>query len=883
MSELSKSGSNLLPPPVLLADYQPPQWLVDTVELRIELDPIATRVECTMQVRRNPALAESSAALQLDGDELQLISVAVDGDPMTPQDYELQPTLLSIPLVGDEAEVRLVTEINPAANTALEGLYRSGDMFCTQCEAEGFRRITWFPDRPDVLSCYRVTLVADAQMNPILLGNGNLTDSGELEDGRHWALWDDPFPKPSYLFALVAGNLESVRKNFMTMSGRSVELIVWAARGDTERCHYALECMRAAMVWDERAYGREYDLDSYQIVAVHDFNMGAMENKGLNIFNAQYVLASPETATDDDYASIEAIIGHEYFHNWSGNRVTCRDWFQLSLKEGFTVFREQQFVAAQAAARATGGGADAVVRIADLRRLRTMQFPEDAGPTAHPVRPERYREINNLYTATVYEKGAELVRMLHGLLGVERFRAGCDLYFERHDGEAVTVEDFLAALADASGENLDSFKRWYAQAGTPRVVVEEDFNTDSGRYRLTFSQSCPPTPGQPDKEVVPIPVAMRLLGSQDAEEQIVRLETTSTTLEFDGFEQRPVPSLLRRASAPVELIFEQSPEQLLDLLRDDDDGYVRWDASQRLFLLELKHLQDDPQLTVSADFIAAKIALLEREDDAADLTAELMAAPDLRWLLEQPELRLEGQLDLDRLLAAWEQLRYALALFLAEKWKEVRSLPGDEPGRRRLRNQALFELTLNSCGVAYMRNAAETCREQYESADNMTDTLGALRASLNLMGEQKEASHLLFDRFADRWADDPLVMTKWFALQSTNLTPNSVETVAKLGSHPLFRPDNPNFVRALYGGFAHMNPVGFHRADGAGYALIAEQVRRLDKINPQVAARLASCFSRWRLLDADRQEKIQLELNTLIHVAGLSRNVADIIGKSLQN
>jgi aminopeptidase N len=875
------------PEPVRLQDYRPPDYLVETVELDLRLEPAATEVGARLAVRRNPAAGPGRPPLVLDGQELELLEIRLDGEPLGTNRYEVGEERLSVAQPPERFVLETRVRIHPERNTALEGLYVADGIFCTQCEAEGFRRITWFPDRPDVMARYRVRIEGDRAGLPVLLSNGNLVEQGELPGGRHFALWEDPFAKPSYLFALVAGRLARIEDRFVTRSGREVLLEIYTEPDEIGKCAHAMASLKKAMRWDEDRFALEYDLDRFMIVAIAAFNFGAMENKGLNIFNTKYVLARPETATDADYRGIESVVAHEYFHNWTGNRVTCRDWFQLSLKEGLTVFRDQEFTADL--------HSRPLKRIADVRRLRSTQFVEDAGPLAHPVRPESYLEINNFYTPTVYEKGAEVIRMLHTLIGEDAFQRGMRLYLQRHDGQAVTCEDFVAAMEAAAGRDLAQFRRWYSQAGTPRLEVAGVHDPAARRYTLTVRQSTPPTPGQPDKQPLHIPLAMGLL-APDGRPLPLRLAGeaqpvgTSRVLDvraaeerfvFEGVEAPPVPSLLRGFSAPVRLEAGYGPEQLRLLMARDEDPFVRWEAGQTFATGLLLGLVEDARggrpLALEPGLVDAFAALLE--DPLADpaFFAEALTLPSEAYLGEQL-----AEIDVDAIRAARQFVRAELGRALAARWHEVFAAAQDEVpysiearamGRRALKNTALAYLVAGGDHEGQGRAVA-----QFERADNMTDRLAALAivaetelpARTRLMGE-------LYERFAG----DALVVDKWFALQATAQRPDAVETVRALLDHEAFQLTSPNRVRALIGAFAGGNPTGFHRKDGAGYALVADQLLALDRLNPTIAARIAGAFSRWRRHTPDRRALMQAQLERILATTPLSRDLYEITSKSL--
>ncbi|MHB2167816.1 aminopeptidase N [Alsobacter sp. R-9] len=870
---------------VKLEDYRPTDWLIDTVDLLVQLHPTDTRVTAKLSIRPNPA-GRPGAPLVLDGDELALAGVAVDGVSLPAGAYRADPQGLRIDVPPPRPFVlELVTIVNPSANTKLMGLYRSSGVYCTQCEAEGFRRITYFLDRPDVMSVYTTRIEADQVDCPVLLGNGNPVERGSLGGGRHFATWHDPHPKPAYLFALVAGDLGHVAGRFTTRSGRSVELGIYVEPGKENRAGYAMDALVRSMEWDERAWGCEYDLDVFNIVAVSDFNMGAMENKGLNIFNDKYVLATPETATDADYAHIEAIIAHEYFHNWTGNRITCRDWFQLCLKEGLTVYRDHEFSADMRSRP--------VKRIAEVRALRAQQFAEDSGPLAHPVRPDAYREINNFYTATVYEKGSELIRMLRSLIGEEAFWAGMALYFRRCDGTAATVEDFLACFAETSGRDLGPFSLWYRQAGTPTLKVSGRHDASAGTYRLDFAQATPPTPGQPKKDPVVIPV---LMGLVDAEAGDLPLEVEGcgalagglfvltearASLTFTGVARRPVPSLLRGFSAPVKLDMPLSREDLLTLFRRDSDSFNRWEAAQtfatQLLVDAVAAHRAGRTPVFDVRFPQALAELLHDSDDHA-FVAQVMTLPSESDLARE----IGADIDPDAIVAARRSLRgfvgASIADDLALAWQRLAGTGPYVPdaagsGRRALRNALVDLLTAGDA-----TRGTALARAQFDAADNMTERFGALVAATQAPGREREAMLLAFER---QFADDPLVMDKWFALQASIPEAGTLDRVKDLLDHPAFSLANPNRTRALIGSFAMANLSQFNRADGAGHAFVADVVLRLDGSNPQVAARLLGAFRTWRSLEPVRRASAERELRRIAAAPGLSPDVGDIVTRAL--
>jgi aminopeptidase N len=876
------------PQPTRLADYRPPEFLVDTVELTFDLEPAATRVLSQSKMRRNLEAADPAAPLRLDGEELELVAIAVDGRKLDPAEYRVEKNgSLVVPAVPDSFTLDIETRIAPERNTALSGLYTSGGNFCTQCEAEGFRRITYFPDRPDVMAHYTVVMRADKARFPVLLSNGNPAGSGDLPDGRHWAKWVDPHPKPSYLFALVAGDLVGVRDQFTTRSGRVVPLGIWVRRGDEDKCAHAMESLKKSMRWDEEVFGLEYDLDVFNIVAVSDFNMGAMENKGLNVFNTRYVLAKPDTATDGDYQGIETVIAHEYFHNWTGNRVTCRDWFQLSLKEGLTVFRDQLFSADQ--------GSAAVCRIGNIRSLRAAQFPEDAGPLAHPVQPQSYLRIDNFYTATVYNKGAEVIRMMHTLLGPEKFRRGMDLYISRNDNRAATINDFLSAMQEAGGVDLGQFSLWYAQAGTPELTVEDHYDPDTRNYELTVSQRVPPTPGQPDKRPMPIPLAIGLIGP-NGDEMPTRLEGEPEarpgtrvllpagerqTYRFVDVPAPPVPSLLRNFSAPVKL--QGVPiDRLKFLAIHDSDPVARWNAGQRVAICVLldrvaAHRDGKPMPPFDADLVAAMRQTLADADRDPAFAAEALSLPGENTLADEMSV-----VAVEAIHAARETARAELAQALSEPLHDAYRRLAD-PGPYRIDGHSIGRRALRNTCLAYLAAAdsaegARLAKAQFDADANMTDVLAALAVLVDIDGPERAAA---LDAFYRRWTDDLLVIDKWFALQARSSLPGTIAAVRRLTQHPAFTRANPNRVRALIGTFSQANPLHFHASSGEGYDFLTDEVLALDKANPTTAARLVQPLGQWRRYDAARQERMRACLARIQNTPGLSPNTYEMVSKSL--
>lgn len=875
-----------------LKDYCPPDFLVDTIDLTFELNESDTLVRSRLSLRRNPNGA-SDGPLRLDGEALELVSISLDGSPLERARYAVEETGLVLADPPANLSLDIETKIEPDKNTALQGLYVSGNNFFTQCEAEGFRRITFFPDRPDVMATFRTRIVADKDKFPVLLSNGNLVAEGpdDADPTRHFAEWHDPFPKPSYLFALVAGNLAVLNDRYQTGSGRTIDLQIFAEADDLDKCGHAMESLKRAMVWDEKVYGLEYDLDRFMIVAVSDFNMGAMENKGLNIFNTKCVLAKPETATDTDFEWVESVVAHEYFHNWTGNRVTCRDWFQLSLKEGLTVFRDQQFSADM--------GSEAVTRIDGVRQLRASQFPEDSGPLAHPVRPESYIEINNFYTSTVYNKGAEVVRMIHRIVGVDGFRKGMDLYFERHDGQAVTIEDFVAAMEDANGVDLTQFRLWYSQAGTPQVDIAEEFDSGNGTLTLTLSQTTAPTPGQHQKQPFHIPIAVGLVGEdgrdipvklagdntpgEPPKTRVLNLQQNKQEFVLTGLTDRPTLSPLRGFSAPIKLT-RQPIDRLKAQFAKDNDPFARWEAGQQLatrLLLDMAHdIQSNRQASLDDDFIAAVDQTLKDEGLDNALKAKAIGLPSLSFLAEQMTV-----IDMAAIDKARRGAMTAIADALSPQFMSAyERLSTDGPyryepedvGRRALRNRALDFLgaaTDTSKGL-------DLAAAQIEYATNMTDRMAALTI-LNDHDDPRRSAAL--DRFFKTWTDDALVIDKWFTLQALTRLPDALERVKALMDHPAFTLSNPNRARALIAGFATGNPLRFHRADGGGYDYLADCIVKIDRLNPQLAARLVAPLGRWHRHQERQSSAMKKALETILASKPLSKDTYELAGKSLQS
>ncbi|WP_178861237.1 aminopeptidase N [Thiomicrorhabdus cannonii] len=878
-----------------LRDYQAPLFELDKVYLEFDLQPQATRVTNTMQIR---ALSPGEP-LVLNGEKLQLLDVRVNGESVLAQ-CDVTDEHLTVKTDLSEFELSIDTEIAPESNTSLEGLYRSSGNYCTQCEAEGFRKITYFLDRPDVMTLYTTKIIAPKADCKVLLSNGNLIESGELDAGRHYAVWEDPFRKPCYLFALVAGNLECIEDQYRTADGRDVTLRIYVEPRNIDKCEHAMSSLKKSMQWDEQRFGLVYDLDIYMIVAVDDFNMGAMENKGLNVFNSKFVLAKPETATDVDYEGIEAVIAHEYFHNWTGNRVTCRDWFQLTLKEGLTVFRDQEFTADMLS--------PAVKRIEDVKRLRNHQFPEDAGPMAHPIQPQSYIEMNNFYTMTVYEKGAEVVRLYHTLLGEAGFQQGMKLYFERHDGDAVTVEDFRNAMADANGIDLTQMHNWYVQSGTPTLQIAAEYDAANQTYRLHCRQNLP-AQEEPFKPLL-LPIKTALLAAngkamplkvqnaaaqtlspktqqagagEASQEVLLVMREAEQTFVFEGIAEEPTPSFLRGFSAPVNLQFAYSDAQLSLLSRADDDAFARWEAFQTLAMNEIKgnisRFEAQQPLELSAAMINAFAGvLLDRQADRG-LVALTLPMPDLTYIGEQYR-----QINVEAVYAVQRWLKRELAQRFEEPLLALyEQLRAESAGDYRYEKTAIATRKLKNVALGYLlllEQHAALAEAQFNAAQNMTDVLAALE-SLSHTGH--EARLRCLERFYMQWRYDPLVLDKWFAIQAGSHHLHALEHVKALVEHADFHYENPNRVRSVLGVFGRLNLLGFHRADGAGYAFLAEQVIKLDKLNPQVAARMVAPFTHWKRYDAARQQYMQQALQKIMAVKGLSKDVFEIVSKSLKS
>ncbi len=896
---------------IFLKDYQAPAFLIEKTELHFDLDETRTRVTSRLVLRRNPDLAGNvEDTLQLDGQDMVLESLRIDGNELSSNDYVVADESLTINSVSAFASqspdagfvLECVTVIKPQENTSLEGLYKSRTMFCTQCEAEGFRKITYYLDRPDVMSVFTTTIVADKDRYPVLLSNGNDIAHGDLDGGRHWVTWEDPFRKPCYLFALVAGDLKHIEDTFTTCSQRDITLRIFVEEKDLDKCDHAMDSLKHAMRWDEEVYGREYDLDIFMIVAVDDFNMGAMENKGLNIFNTSCVLANPATTTDLAFQRVEAVVAHEYFHNWSGNRVTCRDWFQLSLKEGFTVFRDAEFSADM--------GSRSVKRVENVSFLRTAQFAEDAGPMAHPVRPDSYMEISNFYTLTIYEKGAEVVRMIRELLGPEKFRAGSDLYFDRHDGQAVTTEDFVLAMEAASGVDLGQFRRWYTQAGTPQLKISDNYDASAQTYELLVRQSCPPTPEQSHKDAFHIPLRMSLLNADGDElplvlsgepaasdaptERVLDVTSDVQSFVFKGVKSRPVPSLLRGFSAPVKLQFDYSRDDLLFIMTRDSDGFNRWSAAQDLAVAVIQEILQQHQrgqspgidkrlLDAVGDILRSAVADARGSGELDQaMLAQLLSLPSEAYLSE-----LSNEIDVDGIHWARETLADALAVEHAQNFADLYKLcQSDAPYSADA--ASIARRTLKNCCLAYLVRTQEPrwleiCYRQFNEAGNMTDADAALRLLVNSPAEaaQPLRTQALND-FYERWQHESLVVNQWFSVQAIASRPGTLAQVKLLMNHKAFDIRNPNKARALISAFCNMNAVNFHALSGEGYTFLADQVITLNRLNPQIAARLLTPLTRWQKYNQQRQHLMKAELERIQADPELSRDVYEVVSKSLK-
>lgn len=846
----------------VLADYQQSAFRIVSTNLEFALEDHKTLVTNQMVLER---IDEKVNKLELDGENLELLSVMINEKSLPESSYQVTERSLLLPVYENRFSLTIVTHIDPCENKALEGLYKSGGAFCTQCEAEGFRRITYYLDRPDIMSVFTTKVIAEKAKYPYLLSNGNKIESGDLENGLHYVTWHDPFPKPSYLFALVAGDFDVVNDTYQTGSNRTVNLEIFVDKGNAHKATHAMNALKRSMKWDEDVFGLEYDLDIYMIVAVDFFNMGAMENKGLNIFNSKFVLADQESATDTDYFNIEAVIAHEYFHNWTGNRVTCRDWFQLSLKEGLTVFRDQQFSADM--------HSSAVTRIQNVSTLRAMQFPEDAGPMAHPIRPEKVLEMNNFYTMTVYEKGAEVIRMMYTLLGKDKFRQGMDLYFERFDGMAVTCDDFVNAMADASTIDLSLFKRWYGQSGTPELVVSESFEATTGQYQLTVKQVNEPTKAQPTKQDLHIPIAIELMYQGESQHHLLELKSAESTWTFSGFDSKPIVGFLSNFSAPVKVTFEQPEEELIQLVMQAEDAYSRWDATQKIVVEQIKALLRDETYELPQSLINCFQALLTSNVDPA-LKAQLLTLPSFDEVVESLD-----NVEPIKVIEAIDAIKRFIALGLASSIKTAYleniqssySNDGESIGRRALKNACLDYLIVDNAN-------SELLVEQFEQADNMTDALAALATASK---HDIPTFDLLMDKFENQWQNTRLVMDKWFTLHASAQRQDIFDKLSALESHTLFDIENPNRARSLFGAFAHRNPRYFYSANGEGYKFLAKHIKTLNAINPQVASRLITPLIQYKKLNVHHQTLIKAQLNDIAQIDNLSNDLKEKLEAAL--
>lgn len=857
------------------SDYLPPEFFIEHVRLNFDLDAESTVVSCITNIVRN---GQHKQALVLDGEGLTLQSLLVNGEPWL--DYEVEENALIIRIELAAFELSITTVVHPKLNTSLEGLYFAADSFCTQCEAEGFRKITYFLDRPDVLATYDVRVCADKQRYPFLLSNGNKVDSGELDNGRHFVSWSDPFKKPCYLFALVAGDFDLLQDSYTTGSGRKVALELFVDKGKLGKGQHALDSLKKSMLWDEQVFGLEYDLDIYMIVAVDFFNMGAMENKGLNVFNSKFVLANPESATDDDFFNIESVIAHEYFHNWTGNRVTCRDWFQLSLKEGLTVFRDQQFSADM--------GSPLVNRIKNVKVIRENQFAEDASAMSHPIRPDEVIEMNNFYTVTVYDKGAEVIRMMHTLLGAEGFRQGMDLYFARFDGQAVTCDDFVQALQDASNKDLSIFKRWYSQSGTPTINITDFYDRQTGTYRLNISQTTKATADQKDKMPLHIPLALSLLDKdgktlalddKGSTEFVAELKEDNLQLNFFGYSEKPTPSLLHNFSAPVRLNYAYSHEQLAHVLLHSPDDFARWDASQKIYsdcIHQMASDEGDKNNSLLDGLLTALEPIAAHQDLSQAFKAEMLSLPSFETLLQQRD-----KIDIDKLYAARKSLMQTMAKAFLPHWQQMYKASSHQPyayEQNQVEQRKLNNLSLKYLQLSGEQGVESIIRQQFHDANNMTDSLGALAAAqLGDLGLFDE----LMSCFEQRWSDDALVLDKWFALHANTPRTDILTRLDILAGHAQYSISNPNRVRSLVGSFAYYNVPGFHAVDGSGYKFLADYLIKLNTLNPQIAARLITPLTQWQKVDAKRQALMQHQLMRISDIPQLSKDLFEKISKSL--
>lgn len=864
---------------VYLKDYKPSEFIVDQVDLTFVIEEDQTKVTSILKIHKNFDVADKNTSLVFDKGNFDISSVIANGMVLLPEEYEAGEDYFKLARTPDVFELEITSILKPHENTSLEGLYKSGDIFCTQCEAQGFRTITPFPDRPDVMAVYSCTIIADKTKYPVLLSNGNPVASGDLDNNRHFVRWEDPFKKPCYLFALVAGDLEHIHDQFTTRSGRKVDLRIFSEKENIDKCGHAMQSLKQAMEWDEKRFGLEYDLDLYQIVAINDFNAGAMENKGLNIFNSKYVLADQKTATDDDFLNIQGVIGHEYFHNWTGNRVTLKNWFQLSLKEGLTVFRDQEF--------SSDLNSRGVKRISNVRNLRSSQFPEDSGPMTHPVMPDSYIKMDNFYTMTVYEKGSELVRMIHQLAGEKNFRKGIDLYFKKFDGMAVTIQDFVAVMEQASGLDLDQFKLWYFQSGTPTVTVIRSYDPDLGRLTLTFKQDTPPDRNQSKKEPLHIPVGFGIIDSNGKDitpegKTLIELTSNEEAFIFDNIPENSIPSLFRQFSAPIKIVTDLTDEELAFLMANDTDEFNRWDAAQTLFLKEINQIvtaiQTNKDLSVSLNLITAfKKALLDQKTDHAFL-AKALSIP-----LETEIKDHFNPVDVSAIHTARLFLKKEIAVQLKHHFLDmVDQCAKSDPlsiSREAMADRSLKNLSLSFLGSLKQKDTTKLVIDHYASAKNMTDEIAAFKILTEIDPDTKQTA---VETFYSKWKHDKLVLDKWFAVQAGSSLLDTLKIITSLVDHPDFSIKNPNKVRALIYMFAMQNPVNFHQKDGAGYRFVADQIIVLDTINHNVAARLSSCFNLWKKYDEPRKALMKKELERIISIQSLSKNVYEIVSRALE-
>lgn len=878
------------PDKIYLKDYTPPAFIVDQADLTFEIKKDHTRVTSNLKIRKNKAVdddlkvTKEEAFLVFDKGEFEIVSVIAGGMVLLPEEYEANDEVFKLLKTPDSFELEITSILRPQNNTSLEGLYKSGNILCTQCEPQGFRKITPFPDRPDVMAVFSCTIIADKTQFPVLLSNGNLVKSGDLDNNRHFVRWEDPFKKPSYLFALVAGDLAHIEDQFKTRSGRIVDLRIYSEKENIDKCDHAMKSLKQAMEWDEKRFGLEYDLDLYQIVAINDFNAGAMENKGLNIFNAKYVLANSGTATDEDFMSIQGVIGHEYFHNWTGNRVTLKNWFQLSLKEGLTVFRDQEF--------SSDLNSRGVKRISNVRNLRGSQFPEDTGPMTHPVMPDSYIKIDNFYTMTVYEKGAELVRMIHQLAGEEKFRKGINLYFEKFDGMAVTIDDFIAVMQEAAGLDLEQFKLWYFQSGTPTVTMERSYNADLRQLVIRFEQTTLPDRNQEHKKPLHIPMNFGIIDADGKDitpvgSKLLELRSEKETFIFNNIPENSLPSIFRQFSAPIKMKTDLTDEELAFLMANDTDEFSRWDAGQTLFIKEVKQIISDIQagkdLSVSQNLMTAfKTALTDqilsdRNGDRAFL-AKALSLP-----LETEIKNHFDLVDVTAIHKARAFLKRELARQLKHQFLDLIDLcSGSDPlslSHKAMADRSLKNLCLSYIGCLKEKDTTDLILDHYESAENMTDELAGFKILSEIDTDAKQGAA---EKFYLKWNHDKLVLDKWFAVQAGSTLPHTLENVKSLTGHLDFSIKNPNKVRSLIYMFALQNPINFHQKDGGGYRFIADQIILLDKINHQIAARLSSCFNLWKKYDEHRKSLMQKELERILSIQTLSKNVYEIVSRALE-